>query len=450
MTDTPLYAQLRRMLTEDPYMEQLLKRVTAAHLSWAEFQSIPISGSMSRDAVWELIRLLNRSVGIEIPVPDLDGNDYWYHRTHEIADSIAQIQCLCRADSSLYRHLTATRNTAVLARSRIDETIAAALLDGLAVSVEDYEEMLRTGRAPRTDNERLVYNTLGALDQLEHLRDEPFSYGLLMRLRNLVIDKVDIAGLVHTKRRLGTISVDYESGRTAEHAARQVEYICNYANHLSGDMHDHAVFRALLLPDLFRLYQPLPDVNSQVGRLAYRLYTIKTGLPVLGLLPLSQMRLDWEDGKLGSTLVSHGPAEHAEGRKVNGVDLTDYATLSVQLALVALLDLNWKLHQLELRDAELRNLLQWDPEINHRQRSILGRALKNPQAEFCIAYHKTTHNVVYATARADLLELVEKGYLVVGKKSRAMIFTPREGLREFIESGYRKDNPPNAPEPTRG
>jgi Fic family protein len=441
MADTPFYAQLRHALTEDPDMARLLKRVTAAHLSWEEFQAMPLSGELGHDAVWELMRLLSRAMGIEIPVPDLDGNDYWYHRTHEIADSIAQIQCLCRADSSLYRRLTATRNTSILVRSRIDETIAAARLDGLAVSVEHYEEMLRTERPPRTDNEQLVYNTLRALDRLEHLRNEPFSLELLMHLRSLVIEGVDIDGLVHTERRLGTVSFDYESGRTAKYAARQTKYICDYANHLSGDMHDHAVFRALLLPDLFRFYQPLPDVNSQVGRLAFRLYTIKTGLPVLGLLPLSQTRLDWEDGKLGSTLVSQGPVEHAEGRNRNGVDLTDYATLSVQLALVALLDLNWKLHKLEREDAELRDLLQRDPEINHRQRSILGRALKNPQAEFRIAYHKTTHNVVYATARADLLELVEKGYLVTGKKGRAMIFTPREGLREFIESGYRHSGP---------
>jgi len=125
-------------------------------------------------------------------------------------------------------------------------------------------------------------------------------------------------------------------------------------------------------------------------------------------------------------------------RERQGTDLTDYATLSLQLALIALVDLHWKLHQLEREDDELRSLLQRDPEINHRQRSILGRALKNPAAEFRIAYHKATHNVVYATARADLLELVDKGYLVMGKKGRAMVFTPREGLREFIESGYVK------------
>ena len=105
--------------------------------------------------------------------------------------------------------------------------------------------------------------------------------------------------------------------------------------------------------------------------------------------------------------------------------------------LVALQDLQWSLSELEKRDEELRALLQRDPEINHRQRSILGRALRNPSAEFRIAHHKNTHNVVYATARADLLQLVEKGMLVLEKNGRAMVFTPRPHLRQYIEEQYR-------------
>ncbi|MDY0341326.1 MAG: hypothetical protein RBS17_08975, partial [Coriobacteriia bacterium] len=231
---------------------------------------------------------------------------------------------------------------------------------------------------------------------------------------------------------------DYDDAVVAEHADQQLKHICDYANHLTGDTHDHPVYRGLLLPELFRFYRPLPDANSQVGRLVFRLYAQKAGIPVLGLLPISQVKLDWEDGKLGTSLVSFEPRDYAKDRRIQGSDLTDHATLSVQLALVALLDLNWKLEALEREDENLRTLLQEDPEINHRQRSILGRALKTPDAEFRIAYHKTTHNVVYATARADLLELEDKGFLVMNKKGRAMVFTPRENLHSYIKNEYQR------------
>lgn len=442
MTESMLYRELSAMFAENQPVLTLLKRVMAAHLTWDEFLQLRLPDGMSPTATWNLVRALKRAVGIEIPVPDIEGNDYWYLRTHEIADSIAQVQCLCRYDASLYRRLTATKNTPVLVRSRIDETIAAAHLDGLEVSADEYNEMLRTHRPPRTDNERLVANTLSALDRLDDLVSEPFSFELFLHLRELVMKDVDSQGLVSTDSRLGLVSFDYADEAVAEHAEQQMKYICDYANHKTGEIHDHAVFRALLLPDLFRFYRPLPNANSQVGRLAFRLYTQKAGIPVLGLLPISQIKLDWEDGRLGTSLVSYGPEAYTKERAIQGMDLTDYATVSLQLALVALLDLNWKLHALEQEDDELRSLLQSDPEINHRQRSILGRALKTPDSEFRIAYHKTTHNVVYATARADLLELVDKGFLVMNKKGRAMVFTAREGLRSYIENEYQNHKRP--------
>ncbi len=197
--------------------------------------------------------------------------------------------------------------------------------------------------------------------------------------------------------------------------------------------HDHPVLRALLLPDMFRFYRPLPCLNSQVGRLVFRLYALKAGLPVLGMLPISRAKLAWEDDVLESSIVALRPAEYFEAHRHFGNDLTGYMTLAVQLALTALRDLSQQMEELKRQDEELRSLLQTDPSINHRQRSVLGRALKNPTAEFRIAAHRTTHSVVYATARADLLDLVDRGYLEMVTRGRAFVFVPKPGMRALLE-----------------
>ena len=434
----PHYEELHALLT-DGGAGLLLKLTTARYVPWEEFRALPTPRRMGAGTAWSLLKLVLRSSGIEIPIPDLEGNEYWYHRTHEIADSVARIQCLCRADSDLYRRLTATQNRSVLVRSRIDETMAAALLDGLEIDEPNGKLLLRLDRAPRDDTERLIRNTLTALDDLQSLVDVPFSKELFWHLRYLLLEGVDVRRIKFTAPRLGLIAADYESQDVARAADTQLSYISAYMNHVTGDVHDHAVLRALLVPDLFRYYRPLPDVNSEVGRLAFRLYALKVGLPVLGMLPLSRIKLKWEERLFDSSIVTLQPDIYFPARERDGTDLTAHSTLSLQIALVALQDLNWELHKLEQRDAELRSLLQRDPEINHRQRSVLGRALRNPLAEFRIAYHKNTHNVVYATARADLLELVDKGLLVLGKQGRAMVFTPRPGLREHIEQHYGRE-----------
>jgi len=86
--------------------------------------------------------------------------------------------------------------------------------------------------------------------------------------------------------------------------------------------------------------------------------------------------------------------------------------------------------------------LQNDPSLNHRQRSILSRAIRHPDAEFSISYHRTNYNVAYATARADLLALVEKGYLTQQKRQKAFVFSPHRDLqtRLRIEGGHQRES----------
>lgn len=435
--DSKLYGELRTLVTAE--VADTIRAMSARYVTWQDFRQMSTPDGLSAEAAWDLMKLLSRASGIEFPIPDIEGNTYWYHRTHELADAVATIQCMCRADSALYRSLTATQNRSVIVQSRIDETVAAALLDGLQISEDDANALLRLDRAPRSDTERLVRNTLTTLDDIGSLIDVPFSKELFWHLRYLLMEGVDVRRIKRTKPRMGLMPRDYADPDVRAAADRQLEHISSYANHLSGDVHDHAVVRALLIPDMFRYYRPLPDLNSEVGRLAFRLFALKVGLPVLGMLPLSKAKLDWEDGLLDPSVVTLSPDVYLAAQEQDGADLTGWATLTVQLTLAALRDLTWQLRELERRDEELRALLQQDPEINHRQRSILGRALRDPAAEFRIAYHKNTHNVVYATARADLLELADKGFLEIGKSGRAMVFTPRENLREFIQQAYRAE-----------
>lgn len=437
MEPSPLYPELDRLISEPEGVTRLLQRMNSDYLPWDVFLAMRLPAELSPLESWALLKRLAAAIAITFPIHDLEGTEFWYLRTHKIADAVARVQCRCRTDSSLYRDLMTARNRSVLVKSRIEETIAAAHLDGMGISEKAAASLLKLDRAPRNDVERVVKNTLSALDHIEDFVDEPFSADLFHRLRDLVIEGVDLEALPEAPPRLGVIRREY--GHDAVGSARmerQLDAFADYANHATGDVHDHPIVRALLLPDVFRYYRPLPDMNSQVGRLVFRLYAIKAGLPMLGMLPLSRLKLDWEEDRIPRSRVPLDRQRYTASVEYDGADLTGWVTLSMQLAVTALEDIEQRLADLQAEDDELRDLLQHDVEINHRQRSILGRALRNPSAEFRIAYHKTKHNVVYATARADLMELAEKGLLEIDKDGRAMVFRPRPGLRQFIESRY--------------
>jgi Fic family protein len=77
---------------------------------------------------------------------------------------------------------------------------------------------------------------------------------------------------------------------------------------------------------------------------------------------------------------------------------------------------------------ETQGLLRRSAGLNHRQIALLGHALRNPTADYTIESHRRSHEVVYQTARADLLGLAGKGFLRKRKVGRSFVFAPPEDL----------------------
>ncbi|MEG0777069.1 MAG: hypothetical protein RR381_06370, partial [Raoultibacter sp.] len=99
-------------------------------------------------------------------------------------------------------------------------------------------------------------------------------------------------------------------------------------------------------------------------------------------------------------------------------------------------------HKLDEVEAELKRVIKRDESfsralreniaINHRQRAVLQVALNNPEAVFRIEPHQKTHQVAYATARADLINLADRGFLLCVRKKRAFEFHAAPGLRQLL------------------
>jgi len=92
-------------------------------------------------------------------------------------------------------------------------------------------------------------------------------------------------------------------------------------------------------------------------------------------------------------------------------------------------------HKAEERH-EIESLLhaseQWQAALNHRQLALICHALRHPGTGYTIEGHRRSHNVVYQTARTDLLALVELGMLVKQKMGRSFVFLAPESLRDKL------------------
>jgi len=426
----------------DPSFRALLARFSREAMTWEEFLDHPLPRNMSATRTWSLLNELSRDIGVPVPIPDLDDNEYWYRRTYRLTDVVTVVSCACQKDSRLYRTLTASSGHHFLLKARVQETIAAVRLDGFDIDEDSARMLLRMDRAPQNAVERLMANTFSAMDRLVEFVDEPFSNDLFEHLLALLLEGVDANTLKTSAPAMGLVSFDYEDARTEKSAQRQLGYITRYANHEAGDEYDHPLLRALLLTDVFRLYRPFGNMSSQVGRLTSRLYELKHDLPVVGLLPISRAKLEWEKGSIEPPAVTYGRGPYKALSDRSPGDLTAYQTLSAELALLTLRGVERYVDTWERRDEEMREILRSDPLLNQRQRSILARALRVPDSEFRIRYHQHNHNIAYTTARRDLLELADKDYLSLKQRGKAFIFVPAPKLNDLTRDEAAPPGPP--------
>lgn len=431
MADEGCYATHLALLA-DPAFRALLKRSRDDHLPWPEFLEMKLPSCMSPRETWRVLQEFRRAEAIEFPMPRDTDEKYWYTRTNRINKALSVIDRSCASDSYLHRKVSDTSGRQFLVRSRMAEASAAAQMDGLSLTKESVTKLLLLDHAPRTAAERLLVNTMTAMAKLPDYVHAEFSPGLMMELRSLLLDGVDPSLVEATEPALGLLGeheLEYEKGLSAEQKGRYIcEYICEYANGVSGETREHNTIRAIILMDMMRVCLPLPDTNSQVGRLMFRLYALKNGLPVLGMLPITKATVLWEhnEAPYADLSVNHELFQAERKREPN--DSTLYVTLYLEMILRELAHLAETVHRAEARDEEMLGMLRGEARINARQRRVLARAMRDPDAEFRIGFHKTNHEITYATARRDLVGLAEAGYLVCNPRGRRQVFTPAPDL----------------------
>lgn len=420
-------------ILSDPNFRSLLNITARRCISWDEFLGLPQPRDMSPLATWGVLSELNECLGIPINLPLSDGSLFWYRHTYQLDAVTRALECACGPHSRLYSITSAISGQHFLMGPRAEEIVASAELDGLDVDVDDAYRMLMLDRAPVTPLERVLANQWHFADRVQSFADQPFSRELFQHLRSVLADGVDESALPRRTRELGTIA-----GLTAEAddyttrmADWQSDVIASFLNDITADPDEVHVLQVLQTTDTFAFFRPVGPLSAMVGRMVAYLFAIKKGVPLLGLLPICRAKIRWEKGLIAPPRVSFDREMLAELRQRDMRDNTAYHTTAAQLALIELRNLEASIQSWELRDAEMRRILHEDRLLNARQRSVLARALRDAGAEFRVRYHQSNHNIHYATARRDLVELHEKGYLRMELRGKTQVFTRGRRLEEL-------------------
>ena len=400
--------------------------------------NLPIPSGFTREQTIALVSAVVRTGAVYSPIPDEDGRLHWYVYTHTMRRALSEIDRFCTEESRLHEETSTRAGARFLIQSNVDEAICAAQLDGVNIDYDSAKDLLLMQRQPRTASERLILNQFQLGERLQEMTHLPWTpetlHGLYAQLT---------AGVPFDRSRT---SVGTAPQRDAEAILRGA---CEYAGSVYRAKCEHPAITACILRTVIAYFAPFPAWNGVMSRIIFRLYALRQGYPVLGSIPVSRSALDLARhpgaivpsgvfpsgvGPTGSLPTAAADALTQMLDRYHEANATPWLAVQLILLTHALSQFRNRMSWAKVVDEEVRARLHADTSLNHRQRSILGRALRIPSATFRIGYHRTAHGIGYATAHRDFASLVEHGYLVEHTQGRAIVFTAAPDLEERLGS----------------
>ena len=406
--------------------------VDGAYLHWDDLRRRKPPEGLSREEWWAALRIARVSASADLPLRDAQQRPFSFVRADALFRALHPVdralgnQQLVEDPSGL----NAANKERFIARSLVEEAISSSLLEGAATTRKIAEAMLREGRQPRTNDERMILNNHRAMQLVRRSRKEPLTPELLLELqRTLTVGTLPPDEVGRFRRDDETVRVeDHATGEglhlppPAKELPKRIEALCAFAN--ADDTKDfvHPVVRAIALHFMLGYDHPFVDGNGRTARAVFYWSMLRNGYWMAEFLSIS-------------TVIYRARAQYGRAfllTETDGGDLTYFLLHQLDVLKRATDELLRYVAQKSKEVQDVDAILREAGDLNLRQRGLLAHAIRHPGATYRIDAHQKEYGVVYQTARTDLLDLEARGLLASRKVGRALVFQPTPSMERRL------------------
>lgn len=301
-----------------------------------------------------------------------------------------------------------------LIRSLIEEAMTSSQLEGAATTRAVAKEMLSTGRAPRDQSERMIYNNYVAMNLIRDRGSRPITPAEILELHSVLTEgTLDFPTDSGRFRTAEDNVVIYDRGSPptllhvpppASEVPARLDRLCRFINEES-DPFIHPVAKAVALHFQIGYDHPFVDGNGRTARALFYWAMMNAGYWMTEYLSIS-------------SVLKKSPGKYMKAylyTECDGRDLSYFMAQQLEAIEQSIHGLHAYIAKKHAEDQAARRMLRsaklGDSAINHRQRALLANALKDPDRTYTVASHQAAHTITYPTALKDLNELVSCGLL---------------------------------------
>ncbi len=419
--------------TDFPRLLSLSSRLPAKdkYLHWDVLRHLKPPEGYSHEEWWAALKLQRLGQAKPIPLTDSRGKPF----TFSTADPITEIlQKIDQGAGGFIRMPDPITNPELkdqyYVNSLIQEAITSSQLEGAATTRAVAKAMIRTGRPPRDKSEQMILNNFLTMRCISTLKDKPLSIDLVLQIHRIITGKTleddSAAGRLRSPDERIVVGDMYgevfHDPPPAEQLQERMGLMCDFANGKVPESFIHPVLRSIILHFWLAYDHPFIDGNGRVARALFYWSMLHHGYWLFEFVSISQILLK-------------APAKYGRAflyTETDDNDLTYFILQQLHVIRRAMKELH---EYIERKTAALRAIesrLHGITILNHRQQALISHALRHPQQRYSFGSHQMSHNVVYQTARTDLLDLEMRGLLIGRKVGRTWYFTPVPDLEERL------------------
>jgi Fic family protein len=407
------------------------------YLHYEELKHRQPPKGLTLDTWWACIKLARAQARRDLPLKDAAGRRFGYVLVDPIHEMLHKIDQMGAGRIGLPEEATnADSRDRYLVNSLIEEAITSSQMEGASTTRAVAADMIRSGRKPADRSEKMILNNYLAIEQVRAMVGRPLEPAQVLTLHETLtretLENEGAAGRLQALDEERVAVVDNRSNRTlytpppAAQLPERLSLMCDFANGAHDkDQFIHPAIRAILLHFWLAHDHPFVDGNGRTARALFYWSMLSSGYWLFEYVSIS-------------TIIKRSFAQYARAYQFSESDENDatyFIIFHLQAILKAIRELEDYLQRKIEQVRHLESQLRVRSGLNHRQLALLSHAMRHPRAEYTIQSHKRSHRVAYATARADLSQLSELGYLVETWRANKKAYLVAEDLDERIRTG---------------
>ena len=392
------------------------------YLHWDEvrFRDLPVDPQ----CIWILMKLFRGEGKESFTVLDLS---FSYTLPARCLEILHQIDRTAGKSLSALVDTPVHDNDRYLISSMMEEAIASNQLEGAAMTRKVARRMLEEQRKPGNRDEQMIVNGYRTMKEIHSFLSEDLTPDLLLRLQKMItydtLSNPSDEGRFRDNDDIVVLDASGTILHTPPSRARipdLLDALCKFAN-AEPESFIHPIVKGIVLHFLIGYIHPFNDGNGRTARTVFYWYVLKNDYHIFEYLPISRRIYDTRGQYKRAYLYT----------ETDDLDLTYFIRYNVGVIDETITDLRRYIDKNQKDLIASISSSEFSDELNLRQIEILKRMMQYPDRPITIKAVSEVYHVAYATARSDLLELVDSGYLLKRKVGREFLFFYRQSSKHL-------------------